>query len=425
MRSAIGAALSIMKAGNGKDVLTARGKAPPGGGTPPGGRAAGVASGRRRQLSTPARLRRLLSAVLAATALSWIAATILQQGLQAAAQSARGTLSPAYQDAAQARASLSDADLAAWQAFSSSTAQLTGPGLQYQNDITNAEEALQRLAALQASGSAGSSLLQTVSGQLVSYQSLVEQADAEYRRDITLGAASEGALGLAYLTYASNTLRDPQGGLLTSIDKLTGPGQQALRAQLASPWADRALLLVFAVPALLTLSGIAAVQMFLRRRFNRAISLPLLLAAAAICGQAGWLVIATWHADSAFAAARGTALPNLAGQWQSQTARVDAEAVKLQAVTTTSVSAASSGGGLNPSAAQAASGALDADLASAEDAGGLPAGIPVLATAAAVLCYAGFRPRLNEYRAIPEGTGVRLRVGRAGGIILPTGEGQR
>jgi hypothetical protein len=404
-------------------MLSSRGK-PPSGGTAPGGSTPDAASGRRRQLSTPARLRRLLTAVLTAIVLFWIAATILQQGLQAVAHSAHNALSPAYQDAVQARAALSDADLAAWQAFRSGASQLTGPGLQYQNDITNAGEALERLAALQAPGSAGSSLLQTISGQLVSYQSLVEQADAEYRRDIALGTASKGDLGLAYLTYASSTLRDPQGGLLAGIDELAGPGQQALRGQLASPWANRALPLVFAVPALLALSGIAAASMFLRRRFKRAISLPLLLAAAATCGLAGWLVIATWHADSALAAARGTALPDLARLWQSQTKSVDAQAARLRANPASGGSVASSGG-LNPSATQRASSALDADLASAGNAGGLPAGIPVLAAATVVFCYAGFRPRLNEYRAIPGSAGVRLRMGRAGGVILPTGGGQR
>ncbi|HET9898567.1 MAG TPA: hypothetical protein VFQ44_26885 [Streptosporangiaceae bacterium] len=389
-------------------------------GMPSGGPATGAASGSRRQLSTPARLSRLLAAVLAATVLFWIAATTLQQGLQAAAHSARDTLSPAYQDAAQARASLSDADLAVWQAFRSGAARVTGPGLQYQNDITNVEEALQRLAAL---GSADSSQLQTISGQLVSYQSLVEQADAEYRKDIALGAASKGALGLAYLTYASDSLRD-KGGLLANIDKLAGPGQQALDGQLASPWANRALLLVFAAPALLVLSRIAAAQKFLRRRFKRAISLPLWLAGAATCGLAAWMVIATWHAASAFAVARQTALPLLAKQWESQTAKVDTMAKALRAPTATSTSAVLSGGGLNPSVTKADSTALDKSLAAAEDAGGLPVGIPVLAAAAIVLCCVGFRPRLNEYRAIPAGTGVRLRVGRAA-VMSPNGQVQR
>jgi hypothetical protein len=413
-----------MKVGKSKDMPAARGKALSGG-TATGGTARGAASCGRRQLSTPARLRRLLAALFAATILFWLAATILQQGVQAAAHSAGDALSPAYQDAAQARASLSDADLAAWQAFGSGTAQLTGPGLQYQNDITNAEEALQRFAALQAPGSADSSRLQTASGQLVSYQSLVEQADAEYRRDTTLGTASKGALGFAYLTYASDTLRDPQGGLLADVDGLLKPGQQALGGQLASPWANRALPLVVAVPALLTFSGLVVAQVFLRCRFKRAVSIPLLLAAAAVCGLAGWLVIAAWHADSAFAAARETALPNLAGLWQSQTRAVDSDAETLRASPASGGSAASSGG-LTPSATQRASSMLDADLASAENTDGLPAGIPILTAATVVLCYAGFRPRLNEYRAIPEGAGVRLRISRtAGGVISVAGGGQR
>ena len=414
-----------MKAGNGDVMPTAHG-IPQSGGIPPAGAAAGAVPGRRKRLSTPARLRRLLAAVLAAIIASWIAASALQYELQAAARSARGDLSSAYQDAAQARASLSDADLAAWQAFRSGTAQLTGPGLQYQNDITNAEEALQHLATLKAPGSADSSLLQTISGQLVSYQNLVEEADAEYRRDSALGTASKGDLGRAFLTYASENLRDPQGGLLASIGKLAGPGQQALGGQLASSWTNPALLLAFAVPSLITLSGIAAAQMFLRRSFKRAISLPLLVAAAATCALAGWLVIATWDADSAFAAARGTALPNLAGQWKSQTATVDAKAELLQASTTAGASAASSGGGLSLSGTQAASSALDADLASAEDAdSGLQTGIPVLAAVTLVFCFAGLRSRLIEYQALPEGARFRLRAGRAAGIIFPAGKRQR
>jgi hypothetical protein len=76
---------------------------------------------------------------------------------------------------------------------------------------------------------------------------------------------------------------------------------------------------------------------------------------------------------------------------------VDAEASALRASTAPAVSAASSGG-LNVVATQRASSALDADLASAANTGGLAIAIPALAAAIAVLAYAGFRPRLNEYR---------------------------
>ena len=173
--------------------------------------------------STPASLKRLIVMVLAGTVLLWLTATTLQRSLQSTAESVRGSASPAYLDAVQARAALSDADRAAWQSFRSGAAQLTGPGQQYQNDLTNASQALQRLAALEPPGSADSMRLQTISGQLVTYQGLVEQADAAYRADIALGAGSKGELGLAYLTYASSALRDPQGGLLASIDQLAGP----------------------------------------------------------------------------------------------------------------------------------------------------------------------------------------------------------
>jgi hypothetical protein len=353
-----------------------------------------VRGGRPRR-TTPAQLRRLLIVLLACTVLFWVTATILQRGMQSVTQSVRDTTSPAYLDAIQARAALSDADRAAWQSFRSGAAQLTGPGQQYQNDITNAGQAIERLAALGTPGSPENSLLQTISGQLVNYQGLVEQADAEYRRDIALGTASRGDLGFAYLTYASNAMRDPQGGLLASIDQLAGPEQQALRGQLASPWADPALLLVLAVPALCTLAGIAAAQAFLRRRFNRAVSLPLLLAAAAACALSGWLITATLHADSAFAAARTTALPRLTGLWQAQIRTVDAEAAALRA----GMPPVSSGG-LDVMATQRAGSAFGADMTSATAADGLPAGIPALAAAIAVLGYLGFRPRLNEYRRL-------------------------
>jgi hypothetical protein len=332
--------------------------------------------------------------LFAAAVVLWLTATILQRGLQGVTQSTRDIASPAYFDAVQAHAELSDADRAAWQSFRSGAAQLTGPGQQYQNDITTAGKALERLAALRSPGSSDSSLLQTISGQLVNYQGLVEQADAAYRRDIALGPASKDDLGFAYLTYAGNAMRDPQGGLLASIDELAG---QALRGQLASPWADPALLLAFAVPALGTIIGIAAGQAFLQRRFKRVISLPMLLAAVAACGLSAWLIIATLHADAAFAAARSTALPRLTELWAAQIRAVDAEASALRASTAPAVSAASSGG-LNVVATQRASSALDADLASAANTGGLAIAIPALAAAIGVLAYAGFRPRLNEYR---------------------------
>lgn len=344
--------------------------------------------------STPERLRRRLAVVLAATVLLWITATIVLQGLHGTVQSVRGSTSPAYLDVIKAHAALSDADRAAWQSFRSGQAQFTGPGLQFQDDITNASQDLQQLAAL--SGGAGSQQLQTVSGQLVNYQALVEQADAAYRTDVALGTASSHELGYAYLTYASHSMRDP-GGLLATINELAVLDQRTVEGQLASPWADPALFLAFALAGLLGLGSIIVTQGYLRRRFRRRISPPLLAAAALVCGLMAWMAIVILPADAAFAAARGTALPRLTGIWQAQIRAVDAGAAALRANAAGTASGAASSG-LAVTATQSASSALDADLAEAGNTGDLPIGIPAMAVAIATLAWLGIKPRLDEYR---------------------------
>ena len=352
---------------------------------------------RARGQSTPGRLWRMLAAILAATALLWITATIVVQGRRGTVQSVRDSTAPAFLDATEAHAALSDADRAAWLSFRSGAAQLTGPGQQYQNDITTAGQDLERLAALEPSGGAGSQQLQTVSGQLVNYQALVEQADAANRTDIALGTASDHDLGYAYLTYASNAMRDPQGGLLASIDAVTALDRGALDRQVASPWTNPALLLASAAGAGLVLWAIVTARGFMLRRFRRVISPPLVLAAALVCGLLVWTAMVTVSADSAFGAARGTALPKLTAIWQAKIRSVDGEAAALRANVPGSASAARSGG-LSVTKTQSASSALDADLASAEDTGRLQVAIPTLAVAIAALAYLGFKPRLDEYR---------------------------
>ena len=97
----------------------------------------------------------------------------------------------------EAEAVLSDADRAVWQSLRTGEAQFTGPGQQYEDDITIAEQDFQQVAALEPRGGAASGVLQTLTGQLVTYQGLVEQADAANRADTALGPASSHDLGYA------------------------------------------------------------------------------------------------------------------------------------------------------------------------------------------------------------------------------------
>jgi len=352
----------------------------------------GSDAGRSERQSTPGRLRRRFVMMLVATVVLWVTATVIVLALNGTVQSVRSSASPAYLNVLGAHAALSDADRAAWQSFRAGEARFTGPGLQFQDDITNASQDLQRLAAL--SGGAASQQLETVSGQLVNYQALVEQADAAYRTDIALGAADSPRLGYAYLGYASDSMRDP-GGLLATIDELAVLDQRTLQGQLASPWAEPALFLAFAAAGLLVLGTILATQVFLRHMFRRMISPPLLLAAALVCGLMAWMAIVVLPADAAFAAARGTALPHLTSIWQQQIRAVDAGAAALRANPRNASGAAS--GGLSAPATQSASSVLDADLAAAGNTAGLPVGIPVLAAAVATLAWLGIKPRLDEY----------------------------
>jgi hypothetical protein len=362
-----------------------------------GGSAAAGSRPRPGRQSTPGRLRRLLTVLLVTTALLWICATVLLRSLDGTVAAVRDTASPAFLNAIEAHAALSDADRAAWQSFRSGEAQLSGPGQLYQNDITTAGQDLERLAALVPPGGPESQQLQTVSGQLVNYQALVEQADAAYRTDIALGTASSHDLGYAYLTYASNSMRNRQGGLLASIDQLTALDKQALDTDLASPWTDPALYLVLLAVGLLGLGSIIAAQVFLRRRFRRVTSPPLLLAAALVCCLLGWMGVVTLSADAAFHAAQATALPRLTGIWQAQTRAVDGEAAALRRGVAGGAAGTGSAG-LSVTATQPARSALDGDLVSAEDSGGLPVAIPVIAAAIAGLAYLAIRPRLDEYR---------------------------
>ena len=327
-------------------------------------------------------------------ALFWIAATVIVLGLHGTVQSVRGGTVPAYLDVIKAHAALSDSDRAAWQSFRSGEAEFTGPGVPFQDDITNASQEFQRLAAL-----SGGPQLQTASGQLVNYQALVEQADAAYRGDTVLQTASKHELGYAYLTYAAQSMRGA-GGLLSSISELASVDRRVVTGQLTVGWARPGLMLVFGLAGFLALRSIFRTQAFLRRKFHRRYSPPLLLAAALVCGLMTWGALVILPADGAFHAAGGTALPKLAGVWQAQIRVVDAEAATLRA----HGSGAGSGGlsgGLSRTATEPADGALAGDLAAAANTGGLPVGIPALAAAIAALAWLGINPRLDEYRGQP------------------------
>jgi hypothetical protein len=299
--------------------------------------------------------------------------------------SVRDRTGPAYLGALTAHAALSDADRSAWQSFRSGEAQLIGPGQRYQDDITTAGENLERLAQLNTLGAHGEQLLKAVSGQLVTYQGLVEQADATYR---------EGSkqLGYAYLTYASDVLHQP-GGLLSRIDDFAALDHSALTAHQSSgrlsPWAAVAV----TVAAAVLLGHLIQAQVFVGRVFRRTLN-PLMLAAALLAaGLAGWFLLTVLHSGDRFNEATHRAIPRLAADWQGQIRTADAGSQALRAGR-----GADPGGGLDVTATAPDQHRLDSLMASATATGGLIVGLPVAAFAIAVLSAGGIALRLNEFR---------------------------
>jgi len=319
------------------------------------------------------------------------------------AVSVRSTAAPAYLDAIEAQAVLTDADRAVWQSLRSREAQFSGPGQVYEGDITTADQDLQQLAALEPSGSPPGKLLPTLSGQLVTYQGLVEQADAANRVDTasespSTQAVSSRTLGDAYLGYAGQTVFGP-GGLLPTVESnLSEPNRQALNGDLTSFWADPTLIAAIAIAGVVAFGLIVALQVFLRRRFHRSISPPLVLAAVVVCGVLAWVFAVVLPADNALARAQTTSLPRVVEIWQHQTQAVYTQALALQQ--SAGGNASDTAGGLNLPAVQIAKDKFDADLASAQTTGGLLIGIPVAIVVIAGLVFLAVKPRLDEYRGV-------------------------
>ncbi|MFD7907604.1 hypothetical protein ACFV4G_35905 [Kitasatospora sp. NPDC059747] len=265
--------------------------------------------------TTPGRLRRTVVALVLCTAALWGTLQTALSGAHTTVSAAEAHADPALVDTAQLSYLLADADRVAAGSFASGTVRLSGPGQRYQDDLKSAHQALARAAEHDATGPAGSGRLQAVEGLLVEYTGLIEQAHA---------TESQGALGTAYLSYATNLMHKPGDGVLAQVRQLRAAEQQELDRQRQSGWLAPAALLGVLAPALLALVLLVATQRFLSRHFNRRLNPCLLTASLLLLALAGWTAAATLHADRAFATAADEALPRLTAAWQARALAADA-----------------------------------------------------------------------------------------------------
>jgi hypothetical protein len=173
---------------------------------------------------------------------------------------------------------LSDADATAASAFLAGGVEPREVRRRYENDLAQAGSALAAAAsAATTSEQAGRSITQ-LSTYLPVYSGLVEQARANNRRGVPLGAAYlREASGLMQSTLlpAARQLYESETARLAATEDRAGP----------IPVAEVLL-------GLLAIAALVAAQVYLRRRTNRVLNLGLLVATVASGLVLLWLVVA-------------------------------------------------------------------------------------------------------------------------------------
>ncbi|WP_344587060.1 hypothetical protein [Actinomadura vinacea] len=327
----------------------------------------------------------MMALVVVLALLFWLVATIVSVGGQGAVTTARERGVPAYVSARAARAALSDADRAAWQSFRSGAAKLIGPGQRFRDDLTTAGQSLASMAAIDRGGATGRDLLRAVNAQVVTYQGLVEQADATYRQGME-------ELGFAYLSYASDLLHG-DGGLLARIDEIARRDRQAIEERRHSAWTGTGVVIAPIAVGVVLMAALGYAQVSMARRFRRVLNVPLLTACVVLSVLVIWTTVTLVQTQRAFAHAYDKELSALDRVWQTQIAMADSGAGALRAGRSADLT-----GGLNVAAADRARRPLTARLADAGDTDGLTVGLPLLTLAVAGLAAMGFVLRLREYR---------------------------
>jgi hypothetical protein len=194
-------------------------------------------------------------------------------------ETVHNTTAPAVLEVVAAQRALMQADSAAVESFRSGEVKLSGPGLDYQNQLTLASQSLVRVAASNAAGT-GSQRIQLLEALLESYSDLIGQANAH----------AGTPLGTADLWSASHLLHAGDSPILTELKNLVydhdhNSGlKRVLNDQIAASSMMTENLLKWVVPIVLLFVLLVVTQVFLRRRFRRAMNWPLLAATVVLIG---------------------------------------------------------------------------------------------------------------------------------------------
>jgi hypothetical protein len=177
---------------------------------------------------------------------------------------------PAIVGAQRIHATLADADRAEANAFLAGATEATGPHHQYTMDIADAMRQLEVAAEKAGGDEAVGQQIQAISVLVTQYTTLVDIARADNEQGYPVGAA--------YLRQASELMHRPTNGILAKVDQLGDLDAQDLNGENTALIVSVGMLVLFGAAALAVLMLLLHTQGFLKQRFRRRRSGPLVLA---------------------------------------------------------------------------------------------------------------------------------------------------
>jgi hypothetical protein len=281
--------------------------------------AAGTLTWARRRLGTTVGwLQMTLVVVTVTAALLGVVGTGIVVNAELTISSIQAQTIPSITQAYSIQGTLSDADRAAANAYLAGGAEAPGPHQRYERDLTVLNRELVRAAARGAGDGSAVAQVDSINSQVSTYVQMVEQARAANRQNLPIGAA--------YLRLASTLVHRPGTGILASTEALAAiDSQQLARQDLALELTSIALG-AYAVVGLTLLGLLVRTQLFLRQRFRRRRSQPLLAAIAVLLIVSAVVGVAAARTAHGLLVAEGQAYPRLVALYLARTLGNDANA---------------------------------------------------------------------------------------------------
>jgi hypothetical protein len=231
--------------------------------------------------TTPGRLRLVSIAIVVVLVVTWAIAFTSATRRANNVNGIRGQTEPVVVAMQRVHAALSQADASAANSFLAGGIEPVSERARYLDGTTTATKELAGASGHIETSKSAQKNFQTITQWLPVYTGFVEQARANNRVRNT-------EVGSAYLRYASRIM---QQQILPATNRLYNLNAARLDSQYvhATYWSD--VLLVLVVGAL-ALSVLVATQVFVFRRTNRVLNVPLVVATAFVVIALVWALVA-------------------------------------------------------------------------------------------------------------------------------------